>query len=203
MLITAIIKSFGPKMTNGVQDTYKGKNGMLYKFMMTIEYDGKEETGEVNSNKTSPTWKTGPKYTMERDVRGEHGQFISYSKLTNTEAEQRTGGFGGGGGANPAFKLSFARQKAVECAFHAAAAMFTGQNLEKMEHFNIVASIFSKWIQSSTEEQGIWYNVAALNIVCDLSKLMPIPHNEGEKMVDAWIRMAETEREAFTAMIQQ
>lgn len=206
MLITATINSFGPKMKDGVHETYNGKNGLLYLFAMTITYSQNgqtvTETGDVNSNKQQPSWKIGPKYTMEREVRGQSGQFIHYSKLTNTEAP--AGGAGGGSyQANPALKLAFARQKAVECAFTAATGLFKGQKLEKIEHFNLVASLFARWIQEVETEQEIWLNIAALNTVAEIASLMVIQNNEGEKMVDAWIRTAVAQREVFTNLIRK
>lgn len=209
-LINAVIKSFGPKMTDGVHETYNGSNGLLYKFLMTVITDGKEETGEVNSNKVSPSWKLGPVYTMERVTRGQTGQFISYSKLNNTEAPATGGGskpYGGGGGKKDT--MAFAKQKLVEGAYMVATRFWQSVEnhdpihvITKAEHFDATAKVFAKWLLSFTDEQGMWYSLSALTIVSERDMVLPIQPVEGKKLVDVWIEEANKQRELFIAMVQ-
>ena len=69
------IISFTPKMNGNVQDTYNGKNGLLYKFTMVINFNGQNITGTVNSNKQQPSWKVGEDYFFEMTTNGNFTNF--------------------------------------------------------------------------------------------------------------------------------
>jgi len=208
MIVSGIIRSFVPVMENGAQKTYTDKYGVKYKFNMTVAIDnGAEETGEVNSNKTNPSWTVGEHYSMDREVRG--GQYICYSKLNNLDHPKTFGGQGGapapGGGQSyvKPDKLAFAKQKGVECAFEAASQLFLtnrfvekeGVTLDMMYHQAVEA--FCKWILSSLVEADIWSRVSAMHIVIGIDGVIPVVAPKDKGVLAGWLIKAETERQIF------
>ena len=160
------------RMANGAHETYSGRNGLLYKFNVTIEYNGAEETGEASSSKEQPSWRVGSMYTFERTARGQQGQFISFSSLK--PVDQAPGGFsrGGGGAAPKRDYMSFAVQKGAECAYRVAAAFWSMEEMNKIyqeENYDRTAESFFNHIVRGRDEAGIWIAIASYDAL--ISKL--------------------------------
>lgn len=91
-------------MNGSVQDSYTGQHGTLYKFVVTLEENGVQTTGEANA-RADPSWKVGTEYTYEVVVNG------NYTNIKNMKDANATP-FGGGKKSDPSFVV----QKAFECA---------------------------------------------------------------------------------------
>ena len=103
---------FVPLLKDGVQETYNGKNGLLYKFTVTIETDGKHNIGTTNSTKTTPSWKIGEQYTYDLVINGNYTNINSLKSL-----DQQNGGGFGAKVPNPEFGIQKAFEAAMECTF--------------------------------------------------------------------------------------
>jgi len=181
--------SFSPKMVNGIQETFNGKNGILYKFIVTMEINGTPEVGESSSNKTTPSWKVGNNFSFERSVAGQQGQFINYKglkDLTNPFVPGAAGVNKSKGG------IDFARQKALECAYHATSSFWCHDPNKDKNYkpnlYNIPAEIFYDNIIKSGDENDIWKGIAALNALVErVDRVEPIMPMEGVKLIDSWL----------------
>ena len=78
-----ILKSFVPKMNGNVQDSYTGQHGTLYKFIVTLEENGVQTTGEANSKSQSPSWKLNNEYNYEVVVNGNYTNIKNIKLTTN------------------------------------------------------------------------------------------------------------------------
>lgn len=197
--------SISPKMKEGVQETYTGKNGLLYIHVVTMEINGTPEVGDANSKSTSPPWKTGDNYSFERAVNGAQGQFIHYSKLENL-TNPKPAFVPGGGGGGKAGGIEFAKQKAAECAYHATAIFWSNPVNKvqfKAEIYHGPTTVFYKHIVETGVEKDIWLNIAAFNALCDRSeKVYHLDHIEGLTNAQTWTNAADKIKEHIIQMLE-
>lgn len=85
------MKSFSPFIKDGIHQTFTGKSGTLYKFIVEFENG---DTGEANSTKQIPSWIVGAEYTYTSET-NQYGIRISGMK----KADAAPYGGGGGGGS--------------------------------------------------------------------------------------------------------
>lgn len=200
-----VVKSFAPKMNEGVHETFESANGTLYIYHVTMEIDGVQEVGEANGKTTKGSWSVGTKYQFERAVRGASGQFISYKgfkKLDESGAPVTSGGGYGGAkksaGNYSANKLEFAIQKAVECAYSTTHKFWLVNAKEengsiKPGDFMIYkkpVNNFLKFLLQEKNEASIWLRIASLNILCQREDVAPMSYLPEKKRVDVWLEQA-------------
>jgi len=200
----AKLVKFEPRLIQGTnnQETFNGRNGMLYKFNITFNINGTDEVGEYSSSKETPSWKTGEDYTFERTVRGQQGQFIVYKDIKSVNQQfnaPRTGGGKSGG-------IDFARQKALECASAATPSFWCSENNKdnlKPDIYTSPAKAFFKAITETGQEADIWLNIAALNaVVARVDRVEDMQTPEGVKVIDHWIsEMKKMRIELFDAIL--
>lgn len=203
---------FTPKVDpGGNHETFNGTRGILYKFNVTMLVNGTEETAECNSNTTNPKWIVGDTYEFDRRVNGAQGQFIKYTGMKNISKPFVPKSSGGGSQfGNPADKLSFAKQKALECAMHALPVFWADpETLKSYSHtvYVMPAIKLFKHIIHTNLEKDIWLNIAALNSVTEKLevglKLQYEPDKAKEvKAIDCWIMELDYFRKIFDEILQ-
>lgn len=152
------IISFTPKMNGNVQDTYNGKNGLLYKFTMVINFNGQDITGTVNSNKQQPSWKVGEEYFFEMTT---NGNFTNFSALKAVNG----GSFGGAGGSKKS-SPEFTIQKLFEGAYKVTYSFFqSNKELYSAEAEGMLVDKVYKWITDVPEENKRWIRLVSLEII--------------------------------------
>ena len=152
-----ILKSFVPKMNGNVQDSYTGQHGTLYKFVVTLEENGVQTTGEANAKSQSPSWKVGTEYTYEVVVNG------NYTNIKNMKDANATP-FGGGKKPDPSFVV----QKAFECACECT-LKFMSVNKESYTEAiegQMLNVFFNKLIEVKDEKQR-WMRISAMRIIVE------------------------------------
>lgn len=147
---------FEPLIINGQQATYNGQNGLVYKFIVTLESGGQQYTGTCNSTKTNPSWKVGSEYTFDHVV---NGQYQNIQKLK--AVEQAGGKFGGGSKPNPSFNIQKCFEAAYECTlkfFELNQDFYKDQSTED----KLLTYLYNFIING--DEQKRWHNVSALRL---------------------------------------
>ena len=199
--------SFSPKMVNGVQETYAGTNGLLYIFDTVFEINGTQDMGKCNSKSTTPPWKIGDVYSFERKVSGAQGQYINYSKLENV-SNPKPAYTGGSGGGTKGGGLTFAKQKARECSYHAGVTFWcSGENKHGLTDINYSApaNAFYNAIVSTGLEADIWLNIAALNALVEkVDRVQDLLKPEDYKghTIDYWIEEMGKMRKDFESLLK-
>lgn len=152
-----ILKSFVPKMNGNVQDSYTGQHGTLYKFIVTLEENGVQTTGEANSKSQSPSWKLNNEYNYEVVVNG------NYTNIKNMKDANATP-FGAGKKTDPSFVV----QKAFECACECT-IKFLSVNKESYNEAvegQILNVFFSELVKVKDEKQR-WMRISAMRIIVE------------------------------------
>jgi len=150
--------AFTPKLNNGVQETYQGEKGLLYKFVVTFNTDGADVIGTANSSKQTPSWKVGDEYTYEerRNTSSQGTVYISFSGIKSVNATPF-----GGKKSDPSFII----QKGFECAVECA-VKFWNINLDtfKPEYLDaMINSIFER-IMKLEKENERWAYISAIRL---------------------------------------
>lgn len=174
--------SFTPLMTNGVHETYSGKNGLLYKFNMVIEGTPANVMGVVNSTRQQPSWKIGEEYTYEVVV---NGNFTNIRSLKLLDAPT---GYSGGGGGFQKRDTTFVVQKCFEASVECAIAFFelnqdyyTSQEIED----KLISRIFNHLIEG--EEQRRWINISAMRLSISKMRANGMFDKEHYKTLSEWL----------------
>ena len=110
---TGKLVSFVPLMNGNVQATYESDKGKYWKFTVTFNSNGANDTGTAMSKDESPKWKIGDEYSYERNVSGASGQYVNFKSLKNLSNPFVPGG--GSKGPSPEFGVQKAFECAVEC----------------------------------------------------------------------------------------
>lgn len=194
--------SFEPKIYNGVQETFAGSKGTLYKFNVTMEYDGKQETGVYSSTKQQPSWKVGEEYTFEKSVGGQQGQFINYKNMKSLDSQQFNGSFKKSGGG-----IAFAKQKALEASMSINPTFWcadANKNNFKDEVYLTPSKVIYEHITKSNNEQEIWTYVAAIKMLVDYAdRVKDIVVPEGTKALDYWKMLLDKFKIEFETILKK
>ena len=151
--------SFTPLLQNGVHSTFQGKNGLLYKFTVTLDADGKQYVGTANSTKQQPTWKVGEKYLFEHSTSGANNEYSNIKGLKPVD---------GYGSKSKLFDPSFSIQKcfeaAVECTlmfFEINPDLYISQEVEDQ----LLNAVYKHIVGSpETSEARRWMNISGMRL---------------------------------------
>lgn len=166
---TGKLVSFVPLMNGNVQATYESDKGKYWKFTVTFNSNGVNDTGTAMSKDESPKWKIGDNYSYERSVSGSTGQYVNFKGLKNLSNPFVPGG--GSKGPSPEFGV----QKAFECAVECT-----------LKFFELNPDIYSQAAEDSVlnkmwlhildgSESRRWINMSAMRLA--LLKMQAGGHN--------------------------
>ena len=166
---TGKLVSFVPLMNGNIQATYESDKGKYWKFTVTFNSNGANDTGTAMSKDESPKWKIGDEYSYERSVLGASGQYVNFKSLKNLSNPFVPGG--GSKGLSPEFGV----QKAFECAVECTLKFFE-LNPDIYSQAAEDSVIFKMWsfVLDGTESRR-WINMSAMRL--SLLKMQAGGHN--------------------------
>lgn len=163
------------KVRDGVQETYSGKDGVMYKFNVKFlhiggEHDGKEITGDCLGKTPNSKLEVNKEYLFEISSREYNGNtYYFYKGIKDPNSS-----FGGGGAKkDPAFVV----QKAFECAVETTLMFF---KLNKAAHSDenegkLIATLFNFCCEG--DEKKRWANIASLRLAITKADMLGIAIN--------------------------
>lgn len=136
----SILKGFAPKVKNGVQETYNGQNGVLYKYIASFENG---DAGEANSTSQAPKWKIGAEYTYDLSSREYNGNtYYSIKSLKQVEVASHSNG---GGSSYVAKSAAEWKSHAMQVSIESTAWYFMNSNISPEHRIACIDKIY-KWI---------------------------------------------------------
>ena len=166
---TGKLVSFVPLMNGNIQATYESDKGKYWKFTVTFNSNGANDTGTAMSKDESPKWKIGDEYSYERNVSGASGQYVNFKSLKNLSNPFVPGG--GSKGPSPEFGV----QKAFECAVECTLKFFElNPDIYSQAAEDSVLNKMWAYILDGSESRR-WINMSAMRL--SLLKMQVGGHN--------------------------
>ncbi len=172
--------SFSPLLINGVHSTFTGQNGVMYKFTVTLEADGKQYVGTSNSTKQQPSWKVGSMYNFDHVMNGE------YSNIKGLKAVDAGNNFSGKK-PDPSFSIQKCFEAAVECTllfFELNQEYYKDQATEdKMLEYtysHILGPV-------GTSEQKRWMNISGMRLALAKMRANGMFNKDDFKTLSEWL----------------
>lgn len=136
----SILKGFAPKIKNGVQETYNGQNGVLYKYIASFENG---DAGEANSTSQAPKWKIGAEYTYDFSSREYNGStYYNIKSLKQVEVASHSNG---GGSSYMAKSAAEWKSHAMQVSIESTAWYFMNAPIPPEHRIACIDKIY-KWI---------------------------------------------------------